>query len=69
VLICLPISEDICHESALTKPPVPAPSRRPSARTPAEDRLAHLFRHSLREGRLHPLYPLLRKHRQEAGQP
>ncbi|MCO5976348.1 hypothetical protein [Ideonella oryzae] len=36
-----------------------------SARTPADERLAHLFRHSLREGRLHPLYPLLRRYRQE----
>lgn len=53
-------------------PPAPVPGP-PSAAEPApppgEDRLAHLFRHCLREGRLHPLFPLLRKYRQEAGQP
>jgi hypothetical protein len=59
---------DVPHD----QPPVPAPEPpavAEAARTPAEDRLAHLFRHSLREGQLHPLYPLLRKHRQGAGQP
>lgn len=45
------------------------PAAAEAAPRPAEDRLAHLFRHSLREGRLHPLYPLLRKYRQEVGQP
>ncbi|WP_374431981.1 hypothetical protein [Ideonella dechloratans] len=53
-------------------PPSPVPGP-PAAAEPApppgEDRLTHLFRHSLREGRLHPLFPLLRKYRQEAGQP
>lgn len=52
--------------------PAPAPAQPSVAEVtppPGEDRLAHLFRHSLREGRLHPLYPLLRKYRQEAGQP
>lgn len=54
----------------LDEPPAPSagePASAPAAteRTPAEERLAHLFRHSLREGRLHPLYPLLRKYRQE----
>ncbi|WP_374587461.1 hypothetical protein [Ideonella dechloratans] len=53
-------------------PPAPVPGPPAAAgpvHPPGEDRLAHLFRHSLREGRLHPLYPLLRKYRQEAGQP
>lgn len=45
------------------------PSPAPTPPSLAEARLAHLFRHSLRDGRLHPLYPLLRKYRQEAGQP
>jgi len=53
----------------IDEPAAPAPGQpAPAAPTPAEARLAHLFRHSLRDGRLHPLYPLLRKYRQEAGQ-
>lgn len=52
----------------LPAPAADVPAMTEAAPLPAEDRLAHLFRHSLREGRLHPLYPLLRKYRQEAGQ-
>ena len=50
-------------------PPVGQPARTDSEPTPAERRLSHLFRHSLRDGRLHPLYPLLRRYRQEGQTP
>lgn len=48
-------------------PPVP-----PVSAAPAPSRLEHLFRRTLREGRIHPLQPLLRRYRgqtaaEEAG--
>jgi hypothetical protein len=34
---------------------------------PAQTRIDHLFRHSLRAGRIHPLYPQMLKYRQAQG--
>ena len=45
--------------------PIPPTRACPDGVTPStQTRVNHLFRHSLRAGRIHPLYPLLLKFRQ-----
>jgi len=45
----------------------PGPSSPPDTKVPGlPAELAHLFRHSLRDSRIHPLMPLLQHYRQAA---
>ncbi|GAA0754455.1 hypothetical protein LRH25_28780 [Ideonella azotifigens] len=51
-------------DPTLPRPASPPPASEPQAAVaPADARQQQLFRHTLRESRIHPLAPLLRRYR------